>query len=79
MTENLLPVTDHGLITDGDVVTGSTGVTTTTLQALTNVNFTSVATAVDGNVLVYDGTASEWKAGVVTSGGGAVNLSLIHI
>ena len=76
LTESLLPVTDHGLITDGDVVTGSTGVTTTTLQALTNVNFTSVATAVDGNVLVYDGTASEWKAGVVTSGGGAVNTGV---
>jgi len=76
LTESLLPVTDHGLITDGNVVTGSTGVTTTTLQALTNVNFTSVATAVDGNVLVYDGTASEWKAGVVTSGGGAVNTGV---
>ncbi len=76
LTENLLPVTDHGLITDGEVVTGSTGVTTTTLQALTNVNFTSVATAVDGNVLVYDGTANEWKAGVVTSGGGAVNTGV---
>ena len=67
LTESLLPVTDHGLITDGNVITGSSGVTTTTLQALTNVNFASVSGAIDGNVLVYDATASEWKAGVVTS------------
>ena len=68
LTESLLPVTDHGLITDGNVVTGSTGVTTTSLESLTNVNFASVSGAVDGNVLVYD--SGEWKAGVVTGSGG---------
>ena len=76
LTESLLPVTDHGLITDGNVITGSSGVTTTTLQALTNVNFASVSGAIDGNVLVYDATASEWKAGVVTSSGGIVNTGV---
>ena len=76
LTESLLTVTDHGLITDGNVITGSSGVTTTTLQALTNVNFASVSGAIDGNVLVYDATASEWKAGVVTSSGGVVNTGV---
>lgn len=76
LTESLLPVTDHGLITDGNVVTGSTGVTTTSLQSLTNVNFASVSGAIDGNVLVYDQTVGEWKAGVVTSTGGVVNTGV---
>ena len=76
LTESLLPVTDHGLITDGNVITGSSGVTTTTLQALTNVNFASVSGAIDGNVLVYDASASEWKAGVVTTNGGVVNTGV---
>jgi len=76
LTESLLPVTDHGLISDGDVITGSSGVTTTTLQALTNVNFASVSGAIDGNVLVYDSSASEWKAGVVTTNGGVVNTGV---
>ena len=67
LTESLLPVTDHGLITDSDVVTGSTGVTTTSLQSLSNVNFASVNNAVNENVLFYNG--SEWVAGVITTTG----------
>ena len=78
LTESLLPVTDHGLITDGNVVTGSTGVTTTSLQSLTNVNFASVSGAIDGNVLVYDQAVGEWKAGVVTSNGGVVNTGVTN-
>jgi len=67
LTSSLLPVTDHGSITDVNIITGSTGVTTTSLESLSNVNFTSVSNAVNENVLFYNG--SEWVAGVVTTTG----------
>ena len=77
LTENLLPVTDLGLITDGEVVTGfnrcyNNYTTSTYKRKLYKCSYSSS----DGNVLVYDGTANEWKAGVVTSYGGAVNTGV---
>ncbi len=66
LNDSLLPVTDHGLITDGIVVSGATGVTTTQLEALSNVNPTQAS---NGQVLVYNSSASEWQPGTVTTGG----------
>ena len=64
ITEKLIPVTNYGSITDSNVITGGAGVTTTSLQSLSNVNYSSVDNAVNENVLFYNG--SEWVAGVIT-------------
>ena len=69
ITEKLVPVTNYGLISDSDTITGGAGVTTTSLQSLTNVNFTSISNASDQNVLFYNATAGDWRAGVITTTG----------
>ena len=66
LNDSLLPVTDHGTITDGTVISGATGVTTTQIEALSNVSPTQAA---NGQVLVYNSSASEWQPGTVTTGG----------
>ena len=66
LNDSLLPVTDHGLITDGTVISGATGVTTTQIEALSNVSPTQAS---NGQVLVYNTSASEWQPGTVTTGG----------
>ena len=66
LNDSLLPVTDHGTITDGTVISGATGVTTTQIEALSNVSPTQAS---NGQVLVYNSSASEWQPGTVTTGG----------
>jgi hypothetical protein len=66
LRDSILPVTNYGTLTDGTVISGATGVTTTQIESLSNVNPTQ---ATNGQVLVYNASASEWQPGTVTTGG----------